>query len=242
MSASGPEPRTRSQLGPLGEILLVWSLSFAAIVAASIFVGSQAKLVATFGFLYLPLPFMRRRDEDYRDYGITLRSWKRDLLWFSVLCAVVFPLFVGAYVVFVSGMKSGAVPGWLLPYLTPFQRAHALRPQLPPRFAEWLVDALLVVALPEEFFYRGYIQKRLRAVWPQGRTLWGVRLGPAFWVTAVLFALGHLAILKPWRLAVFFPALLFGWLRGKTGTVLASTLFHAACNLLMLMLETAYFR
>src|SRR5713101_5207743 len=33
------------------------------------------------------------------------------------------------------------------------------------------------------------------------------------------------------RLAVFFPALLFGWLREKTGTVLGATLLHAAFNL-----------
>lgn len=232
----------RKGLSPLREVLLLWSLSFAAIVAATLFLGSQAKLVATVGFLYLPLPFMRRRDEDYRDYGVTLRNWRADLAWFAILCAVVFPLFIGAYFAFAAGIKSGAVPSWLLPYLTPFSRAHAFRPRLPANFLEWGVDGLLVVALPEEFFYRGYIQKRLRQVWPQGRLLWGVRLGPAFWATAALFALGHLAILKPWRLAVFVPALLFGGLREKTGTVLGATLFHAACNLLMLLLELAFFR
>jgi membrane protease YdiL (CAAX protease family) len=33
-------------------------------------------------------------------------------------------------------------------------------------------------------------------------------------------------------LLVFFPALLFGWLRERTGTIVGSTLFHAACNIL----------
>ena len=30
--------------------------------------------------------------------------------------------------------------------------------------------------------------------------------------------------------AVFFPALVFGWLRARTGGIGASMLFHALCN------------
>lgn len=224
------------------EGLTVWALSFAAIVAASVLIGSQAKLVATIGFLYLPLLFMRRRDEDYRDYGVTVSGWRRDLLWYVILCALVLPPFAGLYLLLIRGMRDGSVPDWLLPYLLPFRQAHPFHFRVPVRFAEWLIDALFVVALPEEFFYRGYLQKQLRRAWPGGRMLWGARLGPAFWLTALLFALGHLAILKPWRLLTFFPALLFGWLREKTGTVLASTLFHATCNLAMLLLEIGFFK
>ncbi|HZA50832.1 MAG TPA: MXAN_2755 family glutamic-type intramembrane protease, partial [Myxococcaceae bacterium] len=108
-------------------------------------------------------------------------------------------------------------------------------------FAEWIVDNLLVVALPEEFFYRGYIQGRLRDLWPEGKTIFGARLGRAFWLTALLFAIGHLAIFQTWRLAVIFPALLFGWLRERTGTVMGAALFHATCNLLALILEASFF-
>jgi len=98
-----------------------------------------------------------------------------------------------------------------------------------------------VVALPEEFFYRGYLQTRLRDAWPWGRVVLGVRLGPAFFLTAALFALGHLAIFQVWRLGVFFPALLFGFLREKTGTVIGAALFHALCNLAVLVLEASFY-
>jgi membrane protease YdiL (CAAX protease family) len=42
------------------------------------------------------------------------------------------------------------------------------------------------------------------------------------------------------RLAVFFPALLFGWLRARTGGIGASVLFHASCNLYALLLGRGY--
>lgn len=103
----------------------------------------------------------------------------------------------------------------------------------------WLLNLVLVqlllVALPEEVFYRGYLQTRLDAVFPRTRRLFGVEIHPAslFW-TSALFALGHfLVIPHPQRLAVFFPSLLFGWLRAAGGGVAAGVLYHAACNLLV---------
>ena len=85
------------------------------------------------------------------------------------------------------------------------------------------MDELFVTALPEEFFYRGYLQARLSDVWP-GRCArrWACWWDRRSWLTAALFALGHLAIFQGWRLAVFFPALLFGWLRERTGTIVGA--------------------
>jgi membrane protease YdiL (CAAX protease family) len=42
------------------------------------------------------------------------------------------------------------------------------------------------------------------------------------------------------RLAVFFPALLFGWLRARTGGIGASVVFHALCNLYVLSLMRGF--
>ncbi len=77
--------------------------------------------------------------------------------------------------------------------------------------------------------------------WPGGRVVLGARLGPAFWVTAALFALGHLAIFQVWRLAVFFPALLFGWMRERSGSVVGAALLHAGSNLLVQALDASFF-
>jgi membrane protease YdiL (CAAX protease family) len=66
-------------------------------------------------------------------------------------------------------------------------------------FGAWrsvLSDApgqLLVIALPEEAFYRGYLQTALDDAWPKRIRLLGAELGPSFLVTSALFAVGHLA-------------------------------------------------
>ena len=223
------------------EAIGLWAVGFVGIIAAFVLFGGTSipKLVATVGFLYLPLIAMRWRDEDYRDYGLTARAWREDVRLFLVLSAIVGPLFFLAFASFVEVLPH--LPHSLARHLTPMAGEGHFRPRLPPRFGEWVVDQLFVVALPEEFFYRGYLQARLRDAWPQGRRVLGGRLGRAFWVTALLFALGHLAIFQVWRLSVFFPALLFGWMRERTGTILGAALFHAACNLYVRFLEVSFF-
>jgi membrane protease YdiL (CAAX protease family) len=221
------------------EVVWLWLVCFGAIVLTYVTFPGYAKLAATIGFLYLPQLAMRRRGEDYRDYGVSFRSWRQDLKWFLVLSAIVLPLFAGGYLLFAELLTR--LPTGVARLLAPYATHWHFHPRLPPRFGEWVIDQLFVVALPEEFFYRGYLQTRLRDAWPQGKVLFGVRLGPAFFVTAALFALGHLAIFQVWRLGVFFPALLFGWMREKTGSVLGAALFHATCNLAMLVLEASFY-
>ncbi len=115
---------------------------------------------------------------------------------------------------------------------------------VPARLGSVLDEVLgqwLVIALPEEFFYRGYLQSELDEVWtPRVRVL-GAELGPSLLVTSALFAAGHLATeLDVNRLAVFFPSLLFGWLRARTRGVGASIALHATCNLFAAYLARSY--
>ncbi len=221
------------------EALAVWALCFAGIVTTYVAFQPAAKLVATVGFLYLPLWAMRARGEDFPDYGLSLRAWRADLKLFLWVSAVVFPIFIAGYAASMELLP--LLPQDLVRAVTPYGAAPRFALRLPDRFEEWAVDAFFVVAIPEEFFYRGYLQARLRDAWPQGRRFLGARLGPAFWLTAVLFALGHLAIFEVWRLAVFFPALLFGWMRERTGSVLGAAAFHACANLLVMVLDASYF-
>lgn len=91
---------------------------------------------------------------------------------------------------------------------------------------------LLVVALPEEAFYRGYLQTSLDDRFPKRWKLLGGWISPGILVSSAIFALGHLLTEpNPSRLAVFFPSLLFGWLRTRTRGAGAGTFFHALCNL-----------
>jgi CAAX protease family protein len=223
------------------EVLGLWGLGFLGIIVSFLLLGGTGvpKLVATVGFLYLPLIPMRWRGEDYRDYGLSTRTWRQDVRLFLGMSLVVFPLFFGLFALWTEVLP--LLPEQLARLIAPFRGPAHFTPRLPPRFGEWVVDQLFVVALPEEFFYRGYMQARLRDAWPQGRRVFGVRLGPAFWLTALLFALGHLAIFQVWRLSVFFPALLFGWMRERTGSVVGAALFHAAANLFVRCLEVSFF-
>jgi membrane protease YdiL (CAAX protease family) len=60
-------------------------------------------------------------------------------------------------------------------------------------------------------------------------------------VSALWFALLH-PILLPGvhRLLVFFPALLFGYLRARTGNIGAAVVIHATSNLLLAILVGMY--
>jgi hypothetical protein len=111
-------------------------------------------------------------------------------------------------------------------------RAFAWRP--PEDLASFALTQLLVVALPEEALFRGYVQTRLSDRWAPARRWLGVTVDPrALVLQAALFALLHFAsIPEPSRLAVFFPALLFGLLRAWRGGIGAAMLLHAASNVL----------
>jgi membrane protease YdiL (CAAX protease family) len=100
---------------------------------------------------------------------------------------------------------------------------------------------LLVIALPEEAFYRGYLQTSLERELNKSISILGARVGLGLVLTSAIFAVGHLLTeLSPARLAVFFPSLVFGFLRARSGGIGASLLFHAMCNLFSAYLLRSY--
>jgi membrane protease YdiL (CAAX protease family) len=115
----------------------------------------------------------------------------------------------------------------------------------PAPLSSVLSDALgqlLVIALPEEAFYRGYLQTALEKELGGGVSIFGTKVGWGLVLTSAIFALGHLLTeLNPARLAVFFPSLVFGFLRARTRGIGASVLFHALCNLFSAYLLHSYF-
>jgi membrane protease YdiL (CAAX protease family) len=118
--------------------------------------------------------------------------------------------------------------------------SFALTPRV-TEAANEVVGQVVIIALPEEAFYRGYLQSRLDGVWTPPIKIAGARIGPGIFLASAIFALGHLATIHaPARLAVFFPALLFGWLRARTGGVGASIGYHALCNVFSEALGRGY--
>lgn len=113
----------------------------------------------------------------------------------------------------------------------------------------WALTHLVLVALPEEYFYRGYLQTRLDDLFgdteaDEPTTFLG--FSRANWATSGLFAIGHVLIpvggtFSVGRAAVFFPSLLFGWLKERTGSIIAPTIFHAGANMMVLVAAVHYF-
>lgn len=151
-----------------------------------------------------------------------LRDGVGALGWALLLSAIFFPPFVA---------------GWLAWWHPP----QSFSPAPLTRISDQALGQLLVIALPEEAFYRGYLQTAFDDAWPKRVRILGAEVGLGLVVSSALFALGHVATeLHPNRLAVFFPALLFGWLRARTGGVGAGIAFHAFCNLFASYLAASY--
>ena len=97
--------------------------------------------------------------------------------------------------------------------------------------------AIAVAAIPEEFFFRGYIQEHVLAK-SDRKILKIVSLKNLF--TSLLFGLVHaLAFLDITRAATFFPSLLFGLFTEKSrGRIFYSISFHIVSNILAFILWT----
>ena len=198
-------------------------------------------------FFYAPSVAARRagREFDYRDAGLRVSPIALNLGVLAVLSALTFPAFVAGFFAFygqVCSVPASAATrffGTLCNRWLGFSDGHL---HLPPGFALLALSQLVVVAIPEELFFRGYLMERLERVWPPTRHLFGAPVGLALVASSALFARGHLLVIpNPQRLAVFFPALVFGWMRARTGSIAAGATFHALCNIVSDVLHTSYF-
>jgi membrane protease YdiL (CAAX protease family) len=106
---------------------------------------------------------------------------------------------------------------------------------------EWVIYQFTMVAVFEELFFRGYIQRQFErvAVGLVSREMM------IFWfpvvASAFLFALAHMIVeLNVAGFVVFFPGLLFAWLRAKTGSLLPPVLAHGSANVFALFLIRAF--
>lgn len=232
---------------PASEAFSVWALvllGLALVQALGLAVPLLHQAVgalAVAAFLYAPTLALERRGQDAHDAGWRFDRLGTELAWSLGACAVVLPLFSLAFAGFVHVLPLLPGRSFFAPYLG---LAHPLQFRFPhdQKAALDLGGRVLgnaAVAFSEEFFYRGYLTLRLEERWPPRTRILGVPLGRAALLVAVLFAVGHLLEPAPFRLAVFFPALLFAWLRARTGTVVAASICHLICNVWLLMLEQA---
>ena len=219
-------------------------------------IGHLGSALISVLFLYVPVYAAARRDEDLRDYGFRSDPVVRGLVIAGVAVAVIVPVFALGFVAFYEVACHSELLSHLAPQrmcghyggLASLHRpAFALASGTPPApgtlSLEWCAVQWLVVGLPEELFFRGYLLHRLEQRFPPKRRVLGGGIGLALVLSAAAFALIHLPRDgDPRALATFFPGLLFGWMRSATGSILASTVSHGCSNILARMLEIAVSR
>lgn len=238
MTAS-PAPGSR-RLGPAAEAVLA-AAAVTAAVGAGAHVVPRAHVATFVGLVFLGATWLlvwRRSDAEVERFGVAfgglLLSGKIEARAFARRAAIAL-----AWAAAFSAVI--AVPyyfGWMAWWRPLGRFALEVRPL---ELASEALGQLLLIALPEEAFYRGYLQTRLDDAWPRRVRVFGATFGPGLVAVAAVFALGHVVTIRaPARLGVFFPALLFGWLRARTGGVGASVVFHAFCNVYSELLGRGY--
>lgn len=234
-------------------------LAFAAVIgiAATLFwtaraVGFVQQILhgaIACAFLFGPQAAARlsRRPFNQQAAGITIHPLGPSLRVLGLALLVTWPVFVAGFLLYYGavcprGGSLHALADVIAPACSRWQGLSAWHWRLPDGFLVLALSQILVVAIPEEIFFRGYLMERFEERWPSRRRLWGAAVGWPLLLSSVLFGLGHFLVdFQPARLAVFFPALAFGWMRSRSGSVAPGAVFHALCNLLSEVLHDSLF-
>lgn len=208
-------------------------------------IGHLGSALVAVVFLYAPVVVAWQRTEELSDYGFRSDPVGRNLAFAGLALAVILPLFALAYVGFYDTVCDSATLRRLAPPGT-CAGWHGLDlgwPAMGWSFLEFAAVQLVVVALPEELFFRGCLHRLLEARFPPTRRWLGGGLGVALLLSSLAFALVHLPKNgDPRALATFFPGLLFGWLRSATGSIMPSVLVHASSNIWVRALDLTFLR
>jgi hypothetical protein len=228
----------------------------AALVASLVRIDVDVPLVGHLGsalvaitLLYAPVVVAWRRKEDLFDYGFHPEPIKRGLAFGFGYVALIFPLFAFGYLAFYELACSPSAPAWLhqLAPIGACKSFHGLAglhaPAITMDLAQFVAVQLVVVALPEELFFRGCLHGLLEKRFPPKRKLLGGGIGLALVLSSLMFALIHLPKNgDPRALATFFPGLVFGWMRSSTGSILGPVVAHASSNVLVRVLDLMVLR
>lgn len=177
------------------------------------FVG-QAQILIPLLFIYTAVGciFFTRRPP--ATYGLSLKNWKAslwDVGWLSIVFLVPFAFLSQALFQYTG----------LINFHEFFSKSG---------FWGMILYQLVIVGPSEEVFFRGYIQRELWELPSKNCQSFNVKL-MIIGCSSFLFMLMHWLNRPSWiSLLIFFPGVLFAWLREKNESLLASSLFHGMCN------------
>lgn len=230
-----PDPALVGQTGRLfAEITALWlvtNLLIRGAVALNASVGHDVIIaLVPILFIYAPVLLCRLRGVDSFGYRLHIPALGDRAAWWEAL-----------------RLTGGVVAVIIAPYLIGYHLyqtqlfGHSFGGRLPEDIALLIAHQVLFVAIPEEFFYRGYVQTRLNERFARKFLVFGVPMGWGSVIACLYFAFGHsLVEVQWWHFATFFPGMVFAWMREKTGGVVAGAFFHAFCNISVQMLDTMY--
>ena len=184
-------------------IPLIIYISLISLIFLMKYLISWSLAATVSAFLMLAIPFVLKND--MRD----LRWDPRGVLWGFAVTIVILLIYIAVLAGY--GLYAGKS-------LTFNKLSYS-----------FVLIQLLLVALPEEVFFRGYLQQKL------GNTVKGVI------AVSLLFALAHFVTLClggghglsvcSQAVLTFFPSLVMGYLYMSTGTLWASIIFHFLANI-----------
>ncbi|MBI2082826.1 MAG: CPBP family intramembrane metalloprotease [Deltaproteobacteria bacterium] len=196
-------------------ILVIGSLSLLYRFRGIPWLSNNLSWIAALLLFYIPIIHNRFRRLSLHFFESNLRHLTASLKIFFFTSLLIFPLFL-------IGNHLYQTVIW----------GHSFNPSLPERLSSLLLLQVALIALPEEVFFRGWLQPLIRKHLPPFKTIA---------LTSFIFAFSHSVIaMQWWHFAIFFPGCVFGWLKEKTGTVTASVLFHTVSNLLVAWISSAY--
>lgn len=185
------------------------------------YVNSYLDIIVSVLFLYTPILFLFAKKMHPVYYGIWKKGAIKSILRALFVSFFIFPLYtIGFYLYnkYSNGLSMSII---------------LIKQLFQPRFLLFVLNNLLMVAIPEEIFYRGYLQSELRTCDTRKITLLGVNIGYSFLLVNIMFAIGHIILIPNiTRLAVFFPGLVFSWLREKDDNIAGAIVFHWLSNIL----------
>lgn len=199
----------------VGASIVILALIGGAKTLGQIFPQAQQILVTLALAAQLYGPFLRSgpRGLDRDHLGLRVDRLATDLMWAGAAAAVV-----------------------TVPYAVGFMAwgGHGTFEFTIPRvWGPMFFFELAVIAAAEEIFFRGYLQTRFDDGLGTPVRLLGASVGWGLVLASLVFAAAHfIGEWNPARWGPFFPGLLFGWLRARTGTVVGAAIFHAYCNAL----------